>query len=157
MVIQTDTHVARASDRELVVTRSFDAPVHTVFKAWTTPALFQRWWAPASMGVKMLSCEMDVRPGGSYRVVFGHEGTEGMAFFGRYLDVVPNVRLLWTNDEGADGAVTTVTFTEKNGRTQLVLRELYPTKEALDESGPGTEGSTPEQFAQLDALLAAEG
>ena len=157
MVTQTDTNVTRASDRELVVTRSFDAPVRTVFKAWTTPSQFQRWWAPASMGVKMLSCEMDVRSDGSYRVIFGHEGTEGMAFFGRYLEVIPNARLVWTNDEGTDGAVTTVTFTEKDGRTHLVLRELYPSKEALDESGPGTEGSTPEQFAQLDALLAAEG
>ena len=148
------TRVERQSDRELVVTRTFDAPPRIVFAAWTTPDLFMRWWAPKSSGVPMLSCEMDVRTGGSYRVEFGHDPASAMAFYGKYLEVVPDTRLVWTNEEGPDGAVTTVTFEDKGGKTLLVLRELYPTKEALDESFVGMEGGMPEQFEQLDELLA---
>ena len=106
-------------------------------------------------GVPLLSCEMDVRTGGTYRVVFGHDVAEGMAFVGRYLEVVPNARLVWTNEESTDGAVTTVTFEEKDSRTLLTLRDLYPTKEALDEALSGMEEGMPEQFAQLDELLLA--
>lgn len=149
------TIVERKSDRELVVTRTFDGPAHIVFAAWTKAELFIRWWAPKSTGVPMLSCDMDVRVGGSYRVVFGRSASESMAFMGRYLEVVPNQRLVWTNEESDDGAVTTVTFEERDGRTLLVMSELYPTKEALDESIAGMEGSTPEQFDQLDELLVA--
>jgi uncharacterized protein YndB with AHSA1/START domain len=147
------TTVERTSDRELVVTRTFNAPARIVFAAWTTPELFMRWWAPKSTGVPMLACEMDVRTGGGYRVVFGHDASSAMEFFGKYLEVVPGARLVWTNEEGGEGAVTTVTFEEKDGKTLLVLRELYPTKAALDEAFIGMEGGTPEQFAQLDALL----
>jgi uncharacterized protein YndB with AHSA1/START domain len=147
------TRVERASDREVVVTRTFDGPVHLVFKAWTTPELFMRWWAPKSLGVPMLSCEMDVRTGGGYRIAFGHDPESAMAFFGKYIEVIPNTRLVWTNEEGDDGAVTTVTFEERGGQTLLTLRELYPSKQALDEQGGATDG-LPEQFAQLDELLA---
>ncbi|MBI1359003.1 MAG: ATPase [Alphaproteobacteria bacterium] len=151
------TLVERASDRELVVTRTFDAPVRIVFEAWTKADLFQRWWAPRSSGVPMLSCEMDVRVGGGYRVTFGRDPSNAMSFFGKYLEVVPSSRLVWTNEESPDAAVTTVTFEDKGEKTLLVLRELYPTKEALDESYTGMEGGTPEQFAQLDELLATLG
>ena len=97
---------------------------------------------------------MDVRTGGSYRIAFGHDASDAMAFFGKYLDVSPPSRLVWTNDEGGEeGAVTTVTFEEEDGRTLLVLRELYPSKEALDEAFVGMEDAMLEQFEQLDELL----
>lgn len=146
------TAVERTSDRELTITRSFDAPARLVFQAWTTPALFMRWWAPRSMGMLLRSCEMDVRTGGGYSVTFGDEANSD-TFYGKYLEVTPNARLVWTNDESADASVTTVTFTEKDGKTQLVLREVYPSKDAF-EANHGAEGALPEQFAQLDELLA---
>ncbi|WP_336489160.1 SRPBCC family protein [Methylobacterium nigriterrae] len=147
------TAVERRSERELVVTRTFDGPVRLVFDAWTKPELFKLWWAPRSRGVPLLSCEMDVRTGGSYRIAFGHDSSNAMAFFGKYLDVSPPSRLVWTNDESDDGAVTTVTFADVGGRTRLVLQELYPSKEALDEAFIGMEDAMPEQFEQLDDLL----
>src|SRR3954463_14812389 len=148
------TIVERRSERELVVTRTFDAPARLVFDAWTKPELFKLWWAPKSMGVPILSCEMDVRTGGSYRIAFGHEASDAMAFFGKYLDVSPPSRLVWTNDEGGEGAVTTVTFEEEDGRTLLVLQELYPSKEALDASFVGMETPLPGLSGQLDELPA---
>jgi uncharacterized protein YndB with AHSA1/START domain len=151
------TQVERGSERELVVTRTFDAPVRLVFDAWTKPELFKRWWAPKSSPMPLLSCEMDVRTGGGYRITFGNNTSDSMTFFGKYLDVAAPSRLVWTNDESDEGAVTTVTFEEKDGRTLLVLRELYPSKEALDESFVGMEGGTPEQFEQLDELLVTLG
>jgi uncharacterized protein YndB with AHSA1/START domain len=149
------TTVERKSERELVVTRTFNAPARIVFEAWTKPELFKRWWVPKSTGVSLLSCEMDVRTGGKYRLVFGHEASKSMAFFGRYIEVTPHSRLVWTNEESDDGAVTTVTFEEKGGKTLLVLHELYPSKEALDGAIEGMEGGMPEQFEQLDELLVA--
>jgi len=146
--------VEHASERELVVTRTFNAPARLVFEAWTKPELFMQWWAPKSIGVPLLSCEMDVRTGGGYRLAFGHDASSAMAFFGKYIEVIPNARLVWTNDESEDAAVTTVTFEEKDGKTLLVLRELYPSKEAFD-AGRGSEEGLPEQFAQLDELLAS--
>ena len=151
------TTVERKSERELIVTRTFDAPARIVFEAWTKPELFMRWWAPKSTGVPLLSCEMDVRAGGGYRVAFGHDASSAMAFFGKYIEVIPNARLVWTNEESADAAVTTVTFEEKGGKTLLVLHELYPSKEALDDAFIGMEGGMPEQFEQLDELLVALG
>ncbi|HEV7320819.1 MAG TPA: SRPBCC family protein [Ensifer sp.] len=147
------TAVERRSERELVVTRVFNAPVRLVFDAWTKPELFKLWWAPKSHGVPIHSCEMDVRTGGSYRIAFGHDASQAMSFFGKYLEVSPPSRIVWTNDEGDDGAVTTVTFEEKDGTTLLVLREFYPSKEALDEAFVGMEDVMPEQFEQLDELL----
>lgn len=147
------TAVERRSDRELVVTRTLDGPVRLVFDAWTKPELFKLWWAPKSSGVPLLSCEMDVRTGGGYRLTFGHDPSQAMAFYGRYLEVTPLSRLVWTNDESENAAVTTVTFEDADGRTRLVLQEVYPSKEALDESFIGMEDSMPEQFEQLDALL----
>jgi uncharacterized protein YndB with AHSA1/START domain len=146
--------VERTSDRELVVTRTFDAPAHIVFKAWTTPELFRQWWLPKSMGMVLRDCEMDVRTGGRYRLVFGEDPAQPAEFFGRYIEVVPNSRLVWTNEEGGEsGPVTTVTFDEKDGRTFLTIHELYPSKEALDAAGTGAAEATRETFAQLDELL----
>ena len=156
--MKNHTTVERKSERELVVTRTFNGPARIVFEAWTKPELFRRWWAPKSSGASLLSCEMDVRVGGKYRLEFGHEASkQPMAFFGRYIEVTPHSRLVWTNDESDDAAVTTVTFEERGGKTLLVLRELYPSKEALDGAIEGMEGGMPEQFAQLEELLVTLG
>lgn len=154
------TTVMRASERELVVTRTFDGPARIVFEAWTTPELLRRWWAPKSFGVTFLSCEADVRTGGTYRFVFGHPQSEQpMEFFGRYLEVTPPSRLVWTNEEGDEGgAVTTVTFEEKGGRTLVVMRDLYPSGQALEGAiASGSTGGFAETFDQLDQLLVALG
>jgi uncharacterized protein YndB with AHSA1/START domain len=146
------TTVERKSDREILVERTFDAPARIVFEAWTTPELFKQWWAPRSMGMTLVSCEMDVRVGGEYRLNFG----EGMDFFGRYLEVIPNARLVWTNEEsGENGPITTVTFEERDGKTLLSLHELYPSKEALD-MGRGAADAMGEMFDQLDEFLAGK-
>ena len=155
--MKNDTAVERKSERELVVTRSFNGPARLVFKAWTTPELFIRWWVPKSAGMSVISCEMDIRTGGRYKLVFSHPAfKEPMAFFGRYTEVTPPSRMVWTNDEGGEaGAVTTVTFEERGAQTLVVLRDLYPSKEALDEAiASESTGGFPEQFAQLDAILA---
>src|ERR1700744_1626973 len=152
--MKNHTTVERKSERELVVTRIFNAPARLVFEAWTMPELLKRWWAPKSSGMSLLSCEADVRVGGRYRFEFGHEGSKPvMAFFGKYIDVVPNARLVWTNEESDGGAVSTLTFEENDGKTVLVLHEVYPSKEALDASMDGMEGGMPETFAQLQQLL----
>jgi uncharacterized protein YndB with AHSA1/START domain len=140
----------KKSEREVVVTRSFDAPARLVFEAWSKAELFKRWWVPRSMGMTLRSCEMDVRTGGKYRLSFG----DGMDFFGRYLEVTPHSKIVWTNEEGGEnGSVTTVTFEEKDGKTLLVMSELYPSKEALDAAGTGAQDALHETFAQLDEVL----
>jgi uncharacterized protein YndB with AHSA1/START domain len=145
--------VERTSEREFVVTRTFNAPARLVFEAWTKPELLKLWWAPKSMGMSLLSCEADVRVGGKYRFVFGHDASKTMAFFGRYIEVTPPSRLVWTNEEGDAGeAVTTVTFEEKGGQTLLVLHERHPSKEAVDDAIGFGEGLR-ETFQQLDDLL----
>jgi uncharacterized protein YndB with AHSA1/START domain len=149
------TTVERTSERELVVTRTFNAPARIVFEAWTRPELFKRWWVPKSMGMTLLSCELDVRVGGSYRLVFSHGDAEPVAFFGKYLEVTPCSRLVWTNEENDCGvAVTTVTFEEKGGKTLLVVHELHPSKESLE--GAAGEAMR-ETFEQLDELLVTLG
>jgi uncharacterized protein YndB with AHSA1/START domain len=149
--VTSPTKVERKSDRELVVTRTFDGPARLVFEAWSKPELFKRWWVPKSMGMTLESCEMDVRTGGTYRLGFG----DGMDFFGRYIEVTPHSRIVWTNEEGGEnGPVTTVTFEEEAGRTLLVMSELYPSKEALDAAGTGAADAMHETFVQLDELLA---
>ena len=145
------TIVERKSERELVITRTFNGPARIVFEAWTKPELLKRWWAPKSTGVSLLSCEADVRVGGRYRLEFAH-GDSQMAFFGTYKEVTPHSRLVWTNDESDGGAVSTVTFEERGGKTLLVYHELYPSKEALDANA-GMENGMPETFGQLDELL----
>jgi len=147
------TTVERKSEREVVVTRTFDAPARLVFEAWTRPELLKQWWVPKSMGMSLVSLDADVRSGGEYRLVFSHDGTT-MEFYGKYIEVTPYSRLVWTNEESGDnGSVTTVTFEEIDGKTRLVLRDLYPSKEALDAAGTGSAEATVETFAQLDELL----
>ena len=151
--MKNPTTVERKSEREVVVTRTFDAPARIVFEAWAKPELFKRWWVPKSMSASLLSCEMDVRTGGTYRLVFRH-GAGEMAFYGKYLEVRPPSRIVWTNEEsGHGGAVTTVTFEETAGRTRVVMHELHPSKEALDEAGGAAEGAV-ESFEQLAEFLA---
>ncbi|MDP1889570.1 MAG: SRPBCC family protein [Gemmatimonadaceae bacterium] len=150
------TTVERTSERELVVTRTVNGPSRLVFEAFTKAELFKQWWVPRSYGLNLLSCEIDARVGGGYRLVFKHEDST-MEFFGKYLEVTPPSRLVWTNEEG-DGGVTvsTVTFNEVAGKTLVVLRDLYPSKEALDAQS-GSTGAMPEAFDQLDELLASLG
>lgn len=149
------TTVERKSDREFVVTRMFNAPARIVFEAWSKPELFKRWWVPKSAGLSLLSCDMDARTRGSYRLVFRHPASDQpIAFFGTYREVTPNKRMVWTNDESDQGAVTTVTFEENDGKTLVTFHELYPTKAALDDALAGSAEGLPEQFAQLDELLA---
>jgi uncharacterized protein YndB with AHSA1/START domain len=154
------TMVERKSERELVVTRTFNGPARLVFEAWTQPELFKRWWVPKSTGMSLVSCEMDVRVGGKYRLVFSHPAApKPMEFFGRYLEVTPDSRLVWTNEEGGEsGQVTTVTFEERGGKTLLVMHDLYASKEALDDAiASGSTGGTGETFEQLDELLVTLG
>ena len=149
------TTVERKSERELVVTRTFNGPARIVFEAWTKPELFRRWWVPKSLGMSLRSCEMDVRVGGTYRLEFE---PDGVAFFGTYLDVTPPSRLVWTNEEGGEGGpVTTVTFEDQGGKTLLVMHELHASKEALDAAGTGAADAMVETFAQLDELLVTLG
>ena len=157
--VKNRTTVERKSDREVVVTRTINGPARIVFEAWTRPELLKRWWAPKSSGISFISCDADVRTGGTYRFVFGHPASEQpMAFFGRYIEVIPHARLVWTNDESDEGAVTTVTFEEKDGKTLVVMHDLYPSKEALDGAiASGSTGGCSETFEQLDDLLATLG
>lgn len=154
------TVLERRSGREFVVTRTFAAPARIVFEAWTIPELLKRWWAPKSFGVSMISCEVDAHTGGGYRFVMSHPASDQpMAFFGRYLEVTPPSRLVWTNEEGdEDGPVTTVTFEEKGGETLVVMHDLYPSEKALDDAiaSDSTCGSS-ETFEQLDEFLIAPG
>ena len=155
--MKNPTTVERKSERELVVTRTFDGPAHIVFEAWSKPELLERWWAPKSFGISFVSCEADVRTGGTYRFVFSHPDFEQpMAFFGRYIEATPYARIVRTNEESEDGPVSTVTFEEKDGKTLLVLTERYPSRQALDDAiasgSTGTSGAA-EQFELLDELL----
>jgi uncharacterized protein YndB with AHSA1/START domain len=161
-VAKNSTTVERKSEREIVVSRTFNGPSRIVFEAWTTPELLKRWWLPKSLGMTFISCEADVRTGGTYRFVFGHPSSEQpVEFFGKYLDVTPHSRLVWTNDEGGEGGpVTTVTFEEQGVGTLVVVNDLYPSKEALDiaiDSGSTSSGGFGEAFEQLDEILVTLG
>jgi uncharacterized protein YndB with AHSA1/START domain len=150
------TDVERTSEREMAVTRTFNGPARLVYEAWTNPDLIQQWWVPKSFGASFLSCEIDARTGGTYRFVFSHASSETpLAFFGKYLEVAPESRLVWTNEEsGEGGPITTVTFEDRDGRTLVVTRDVYSSKEALDDAvASGATGGSCESFEQLDALL----
>jgi uncharacterized protein YndB with AHSA1/START domain len=150
------TTTERRTDRDLVVTRTFDAPARLVFQAWTTPELMKRWWVPKSIGIEMTACEMDVRTGGSYRFtfIFTNDPSKPMSFFGKYVEVTPPSRLVWTNEESAEGSVTTVTFEERDGQTLLTMVDRYPSKEALDAAiESGSTGAFEETFVQLDEVF----
>src|SRR5215213_4119892 len=155
---QSRTSVERRGDRELVVMRMFDAPPSAVFKAWSQPELFQRWWVPKSApGISLVSCDMDVRTGGKYRLEFGAGGSDTLAFYGKNLEVLPDERIVWTNDEGEEGAITTVTFQDLGGKTLLNFHEVYPSKEALEEALQGSAAGLAEQLEQLDELVSSIG
>ena len=144
------TTVERKSDREMVVTRTFNAPARIVFEAWTKPELFKRWWVPKSAGVSLLSCEMDVRTGGGYRLAFANGASTPMQFFGRYIEVTPHSRLVWTNDEGDEGgAVTTVTFEEKDGKTKI-----SDNVDVDDQNRPGQQFDDPTSVVNFDTSTA---
>jgi uncharacterized protein YndB with AHSA1/START domain len=153
------TTVERKSERELVITRTFNGPARLVFDAWTKPELLRRWWVPKSSGLTLLSCETDVRVGGRYRLVFVYGDSKPMEFFGKYIEVTPHARLVWTNEEGDEGGqITTLTFEERGGKTLLVMHELYPSKAALDDAiASGSTGGMPETFEQLAELLVTLG
>ena len=155
--MKNQTMAERKSERELIVRRTFHAPASIVFEAWSKAELFQRWWIPKSIGMSLVSCAMDVRTGGSYRLAFNVGAPEPMEFFGKYIEVVPNSRIVWTNEESAEASVTTVTFEERGGNTLLTLTELFPSKAALDEAMAGSAAGYPEQFEQLDELLVTLG
>lgn len=153
------TMIERASELELLITRTVDGPRDVVFKAWTDAELFRQWWVPKSFGLNLLSCEIDARVGGGYRLTFDTGTAEPMAFFGRYLEVTPPSHLVWTNEE-ADGStvVTTAALEDDGGRTRVVIRDRYPSKDALDEAlASGATSWNPETFDQLDELLAELG
>ncbi|HEV7200178.1 MAG TPA: SRPBCC family protein [Candidatus Limnocylindria bacterium] len=151
--MKNPTAVERKSEREMVITRTVNGPARLVFEAWTKPELFTRWWLPKSAGLKLRSCEMDVRVGGGYRLEFDVGAPQPVAFFGRYLEVTPHSRLVWTNDEGGEGgAVSTVTLEEKGGNTLLAVHDVYASKEALDAALGSYDGMS-ETFEQLDELL----
>ena len=148
--VRSPVTVKRASDREIVVTRTFNAPAHLVFEAWTKPELFRQWWVPKSAGMTLHSLEMDARTGGSYHFSFG----PGADFFGTYLEVTPHTRIVWTNDEGENSSVTTVSFQEQGDKTLLVLHELYRSKEVRDAAlASGAYDGMGETFGQLDEVL----
>jgi uncharacterized protein YndB with AHSA1/START domain len=150
------TTAERKSDCEIVITRTFDGPARIVFDAWTKPELLKLWWVPKSFGMTLVSCEADVRAGGKYRFLIGHGASEPRAFYGTYLEVTPHARLVWTNEEDPDGPVTTVTFEEEGGKTRVVVHELHPSKEALDNAcASGVETGMSVSFEQLDELLVA--
>lgn len=148
--------VQRSGDRGLIATQTFDAPPSTVYQAWSQPELFRRWWMPRTTSeISLVSCDLDVRTGGKYRLEFRAGGADTMAFYGKYLEVVPNERIVWTNDEDEEGAITTVTFEERDGRTLLTFHEVYPSAEALEEALQGSAMALPVQLSQLDELLSA--
>jgi uncharacterized protein YndB with AHSA1/START domain len=154
--VQNKTSVERRSDRELVVRRTFDAPPEMVFRAWSEADLFRRWWVPKGAPMSLESCDMDVRTGGTYRLAF-RMGEQTMAFYGKYLEVVPGERIVWTNEEDEEGSVTTVTFEGQAGKTLLTFHELYPSPEALEEAmANGAAAGLPQQLDQLDELLATQ-
>ncbi len=156
--MKSQTNAERKSERELVSSRIINGPPRLVFEAWADPELFKKWWVPKSAPITLVSCEMDVRTGGTYRLVFS-AGDQTAEFFGKYLEVTPQSRLVWTNEEGGVDAatITTVTFEEVNGATLVTVSDLYPSKEALDEAiATGSSGAIPEQLEQLEQLLISQ-
>jgi uncharacterized protein YndB with AHSA1/START domain len=154
------TTLERVSDREIVIARTFDGPARIVFDAWTKPELLRRWWAPCSLGVTLFECDADVRVGGSYRYVFGRDREGAVAFSGRYTEVAPHSRLVYTQIfepmRDAGEAIVAATFDEQRGKTRLVLRGLYPSKQALDATiASGMEQGMRETMEQLEKLVAS--
>jgi uncharacterized protein YndB with AHSA1/START domain len=157
-----ETIVERTGDRELIVVRTFNAPPDIVFEAWTKPALLKRWWAPKSLGVSLFECEQDLRVGGAYRYAFGRDPKNPEVFTGRYLEVDPPKRLVYTQVyermAHAGEAVVTADFEQSEGRTRLTLRQLFPSKEVLEGAlASGMERGMRVTLDQLDELSASLG
>jgi uncharacterized protein YndB with AHSA1/START domain len=155
-----ETIVEQPSDRELVVRRTFNGPAHIVFEAWTRPELLKRWWAPKSFGVSLFECEQDLRVGGTYRYAFGRDPKNPEVFSGRYVEVKPPSRLvfsqLYERMREAGEVVVTATFEEDQGRTLLTLHQLFPSKEALEGAlASGMERGMRITLDQLEELIAA--
>ncbi len=128
--------VTLPTDRQILITREFDAPKHLVYKAWTTPELVKRWWS-ANRG-EVTSVEIDLRVGGRWRYVMIAGGDQEVAFHGEYREIVPDERIVSTEvyesipDAEAHAALNTVTLTEADGRTTLTILAEHPTKEGRD-------------------------
>lgn len=153
--MKNPTKVEQKSERELVASRVIPGPSRLVFEAWVKPELFKEWWVPKSAPITLVSCEMDVRTGGEYRLQFSM-GSQCMEFFGKYLEVTPCSRLVWTNEEGGESAavITTVTIEETDGTTLVTVHDLYPSKKALDDAiASESTGALPEQLEQLEQLI----
>jgi uncharacterized protein YndB with AHSA1/START domain len=157
---QKRTILERRSDRELVLTRTIHGPARLVFDAYTKPELLKRWWAPASMGVSMFSCEIDPRVGGRYRYAYGRDPKQQMAFSGTFTEVVPHERLVCTSlfeqMPAAGEAIVTTTFTERDGKTVVVLHQLFPSKQVMDGAiAAGMENGMRITMDQLEELVVA--
>jgi uncharacterized protein YndB with AHSA1/START domain len=157
---KNQTTMELKADRELVITRTFNAPARIVFDAWTKAELVKRWWAPKSHGVSIAECNADVRVGGSYRYVLRPKEGDDIAFSGKYTEITPHSRLVYTQffepmrDAGA--VIVTITFEEQGAKTRLVSHELYPSKEAREAAlGSGMEHGMRETMDQLDELVAS--
>ena len=157
--VKNVTTVERLGARELVVKRKFNATARAVFDAWTQPEFLERWWAPRSRGVTLFSCEADVRVGGRYRYAFGRDPQKPMVFSGTYKEVDAPSRVVCTQvfeQMPAGEAIITATFDERHGKTELVLHQLFPSKEALDGAlSSDMEAGMRETFEQLEELVGA--
>ena len=146
--------VTTPSEREIVITRAFDAPRELVFEAWTQPEHVRHWWGWRSS--TMIVCEADVRPGGSWRYVTREENGMEVPFTGVYQEVTPPERVVHTEIydvepfNAGDPAVSTVTFSEQDGRTTVTVTTLYPTREVRDMVlGSGMEAGAAESYNRL--------
>ena len=156
----TDTgslQVTTPSDREVCMTRSFNAPRDLVFAAWTKPELVMRW-----LGVEawpMVVCEIDLRVGGVLRYVWRNKDGTDMGINGVFQQIVPPERLVHTElfeEDWTDGETqVTTTFTEQDGRTTVSMVILYASKAARDGAmKTGMADGMAEGYRSLDILLA---
>ena len=126
--------VTTPSDREIRMTRLFDAPRHLVFEAMSKPEHIKRWWGNLGDGYSVPVCEVDLRPGGRWRFVNRHPKGDA-AFHGVYREVAPPDRMVFTEIyepfPDAESVVTAV-FTEENGKTRLTATVLYPSQDVRD-------------------------
>jgi uncharacterized protein YndB with AHSA1/START domain len=163
MAVTTGTaKVTLPSDRQILITREFDAPRHLVYRAWTTPELVERWWAGQQGKLRIV--EIDLRVGGRWRYVMDHDEGPEVAFHGVFRELVPNERIVNTEvyempgsgigPEDEDGAaLNIVTFVDIDGRTRLELLIETDSKEVRDlilESG--MEVGMQQQMDLLDEL-----
>jgi uncharacterized protein YndB with AHSA1/START domain len=147
-----------AGDREIVMKRSFAAPARFVFDAWTKADLVAKWWAPEKCGVAMVACEADVRPGGKWKYTLRNPDAEVVSFYGEYREVTAPSRLVYTETfskyPDSPPVIVTVTFEERDGRTEMTSTQLYPSKEVREMVvATGMEFGANETMNQLEVLL----